>query len=138
MRNWASCYYALIKGSFVMAGLLVVGALSLAWAETVFGPQAYVRQPGPPQIISESFSVTDTSLAYKLVITNNGLADSSAEAVTDSFIYLNDNPLVGANNFNQATSTLEISVSLLPENTLEVEVRGARGGGITVQIVSNP
>jgi hypothetical protein len=118
--------------------LLIVGLLHPAWANTAFGPKTYTRPSGPPQIITDNFSVADTSLSYTLVLTNNNLSDSATDSATDSFIYLNDTPIVGTHNFNQSVTTLEIPVTLQASNTLEVEVRGAAGGSITIEIVSNP
>jgi hypothetical protein len=110
---------------------------SVSSNQIIFGPKTYTRQSGPPSIITDTFSAIPSS-NYKLVLTNNGVSDAAEEAVSDSFIYLNDESIVGANNFNQSTSSLEVAVTLQASNKLEVEVRGNTGGSITVEIVTTP
>ncbi len=118
------------------AGLIAFSSLAYS-DQMIFGPKTYARAGGPPQVVTDNFSAAPGS-QYKLVLTNNGLADSAEESAADSFVYLNGESVVGTQNFSQGTQTLEVPVTLQADNTLEVEVRGAEGGHVSIQIVAVP
>ncbi|MCK5667063.1 MAG: hypothetical protein KAI17_26430, partial [Thiotrichaceae bacterium] len=110
-----------------------------AWAVdlSVLGPDTFIRESGNPVVIERSFTITNPSLSYTLLITNGGLQDgnSADNLVSSSEIYLNGVKVVGAQNFNQNVYSLNVPVFLQADNTLSVELRGKPGGQLTLTLV---
>ncbi len=106
---------------------------------TVFGPQSYVRGPGPPVTEVRRFSVINPRTTYTLRIDNGRSTersvDGEVERVSSSVIRINGAQVVGPGDLNQNVGHLERDVSLEQANRIEVELRGRPGGGITIRIV---
>ncbi|HEY6968322.1 MAG TPA: hypothetical protein VJA94_03890 [Candidatus Angelobacter sp.] len=122
--------------------LLAIGALLVAgttWARAgtfiAFGPQDYMRGTGAPVTIVTNFSVRNPNTQYTLKAFNGGLQDNQTELVSGSVVALNGVQVIGANNFNQQVSEVDIPVTLQGSNTIAVEVRGQPGGLLTIEIV---
>jgi RHS repeat-associated protein len=115
---------------------LVGGAASAnAGTFTVFGPQNYTRSTGTPVTVTSNFSVLNPNTQYTLKVFNGGLQDTQTELVSSGFVTVNGIQLVGPSNFNQNVVEVDVPVTLLASNTLDVQVRGQPGGLLTVEIV---
>ncbi len=110
---------------------------SLAWSGefTAFGPQSYTREPGPPITLTNNFSVLNPNTEFSLRVYNGGLEDTEAELISSMVISLNGTKVVWPQEFNQKVTFIEKELTLRPDNTIEVEVRGKPGRLLTVHIV---
>lgn len=110
--------------------LLCGNARSVAGQETVFGPETFVRGTGPPQTITRTFSVQDTSGFFDLVIQNRG--------VTSAVIEFNGVKIASPSDFQQQTEQIVEGVSVVAQNTLSVELRGEPGTSLSFSITRAP
>ncbi|HKV91758.1 MAG TPA: RHS repeat-associated core domain-containing protein [Candidatus Angelobacter sp.] len=102
---------------------------------TVFGPQNYTRSTGAPVTVTSNFSVLNPNIQYTLKAFNGGLQDAQTELVSSGFVTVNGVQVLGPSNFNQNVSEVDVPVTLLGTNTIDVQVRGKPGGLLTVEIV---
>jgi len=98
-----------------------------------FGPQTYTRAHGRPVSISSDFTILDPTAPYWIRIANGGLREEFGR-VSSAVILLNGQVVVGASSFNRNVESIEEKVTLLPQNTLTVELRGAPGSGFSLEI----
>ena len=127
-------------------------ALTTVSANTfqAFGPKTYIRQKGAPVVVTDNFSVSNTSIHYSLRVWNSRVADADKgdkkegdkhegdekEQMSLASIALNGVPVVEPSQFgHDDPSVLQIAVPLLSSNTLTVKVLGPAGGAISVQII---
>ena len=116
--------------------LLTAGTtLARAGSFTAFGPQDYARGTGAPVTVTNTFSVQNPNAPYTLKVFNGGLHDDVTELVSSSVITVNGVDVIGPSNFNQNVTEVDVPVTLHASNTISVQVRGAPGGLLTIQIV---
>lgn len=119
-----------------VAIFLISGAASAnAGTFNVFGPQNYTRNAGAPVTVTSSFSVLNPNTQYTLKVFNGGLQDTQTELVSSGFVTINGVQVIGPSNFNQNVVEVDVPVTLQAANTIDVQVRGAPGGLLTVEIV---
>lgn len=107
--------------TFVAAGPASAGTF------TAFGPRAYQRNTGTPVTVRTTFSVLNPSTQYLLRIRVQGVASA--------VISLNGITIVDPSQFNQNITIIEKPIALAITNELAVELRGAPGGTLAVEIV---
>jgi hypothetical protein len=115
--------------------LTAVSALSWAGEFTVFGPQDFIRETTAPVKVTINFSVLNPNTEFFLRVYNKGLEDTKEERVSSSVISINEEKILGHENFNQTVEFVEVPVILQLDNVMEVEVRGEPGGVLTIHIV---
>jgi len=121
---------------WAVAIFLISGVASAnAGTFTVFGPQNYTRGTGAPVTVTSNFSVLNPNIQYTLKAFNGGLQDSQTELVSSGFVTINGVQVIGPSNFNQNVAEVDVPITLLGTNTIDVQVRGAPGGILTVEIV---
>ena len=125
------CRVVLVIGTFWAAET----ALAQSGSFTPFGPQDYSRGTGAPVTVANTFSVLNPNTQYTLKAFNGGLHDDQTELVSSSVVTLNGVQVLGPNNFNQQVTEVDVPVTLQSLNTLSVQVRGAPGGVLTIQII---
>lgn len=121
---------------FILASLFIVSFHSPSTAAefTVF-KKTYLRSTGPPVTVTDTFSVLNPNTTWTLQVINGSLEDDVVEKVSSSTLTLNGIEVLQPKDFNQNVNLIEIPVTILPSNTITVEVRGKPGGQLTVEIV---
>src|SRR5947209_615244 len=101
--------------------LLLLTALSpIAPSDTfiAFGPEDFVRKPGPPVDVERRFTVQNPkSRTYTLHIDNGGSRGQFAR-VSSAVITLNGVKVVKPNDFNQTVAVIEKPITLRSNNEL--------------------
>jgi RHS repeat-associated protein len=101
---------------------------------TVYGPETFIRS-GSPSTVADSFSVpAGLGPPHELQV-DNGAPDGSAKA-SSARLWLNGDEILTGNDFSQQVDTLLRTVTLLPDNELEVRVVNPNGAQITVRFTS--
>lgn len=115
-----------------------------SWAgPIVFGPQQFTRAAGEPQKEVVTFTVGDPTGTFWLQVKNGqavpkpgaepGIVESR-NLVSSAVIMLNGSQVAGPEDFNQNVFGFQKDVMLQASNVLEVELRGAPGSLLTVQL----
>ena len=89
----------------------------------------HVRSTGAPTMDTGTFF--GTAGAGRLIVSNGNDAGFRA---TSAVIMLNGEKVVGPNSFKKKVSEIEVSVDLLAENSISVELRGQPGSSLTVRV----
>jgi len=118
---------------------LILGMLSLAvpgLADTfiAFGPETYIRDESAPVDVTRTFTVRNPNTTYTLHIDNGG-ANHQANKVSSAIITVNGVQIVGANDLNQNTLTVDKPVTLAASNSMEIQLRAQPLGTISLQII---
>jgi len=125
-----------IVSCITFRALLLIGALpGFANTFTAFGPQQYVRGTGAPVTVTNTFSVLNPNIQYTFRLHNGGLTDSTTDRVSSTTVTVNGVVVVAPNDLNQNIALVEKPVTLAVSSQIAVEVRGAPGGLITVEII---
>lgn len=112
----------------LIAIIVAVGAVeATAGTFTAFGPKTYVRDKGKPATVTDSFSVTNTSITYTLQVTNDG--------ISSGVVLVNGAEILGPSDFDQNVSTIQKQITLQMSNEISVELRSEPGSSITVQVI---
>ncbi|HEY1525241.1 MAG TPA: RHS repeat-associated core domain-containing protein [Candidatus Angelobacter sp.] len=108
-----------------------------AWSGTftIFGPKTYVRGTGAPVTVTDNFTVPNPNVQFTLRVHNGGLTDSATDFVSSTTITVNGVVVVAPNDLNQNIAEVDKPVTLLASNEIDVQVRGAAGGALAVDIV---
>jgi hypothetical protein len=117
--------------------LCVMSSLSLVRADqataqevTIFGVKGYAKAKGEPMVFTDTFKADPWVSNYKIIVRKDLSAGAEARNFT---VLLNGAEVVSARDMHQ-TDLIIKPVDLLPENTLEVEVKGAEGRPVWVGI----
>ena len=102
---------------------------------TPFGPQTYVRGTGAPVTVTKTFSVLNPNTQYTLRVHNGGLTNSPTDLVSSTTIIVNGVTVVAPNDLNQNVTEVDKPVTLQASNQIAVQVRGAPGGRLAVDII---
>lgn len=92
-----------------------------------FGPVTYTRQTGQPQTITNSFSLLNPNTQFTMHVDNSG--------VSSAVIMLNGVQVLGPSDFSGNATSLDRRVTLGPNNTLEVQLRGKPGTSLSLTVV---
>lgn len=105
--------------------------LPVAPPACVFGPRVYTRTQGPPARITETFTATPGSYSVDL----DDLATSGADAVVtlNGVVIMEGRGTTGEVGPRHKT----ITVTLLAENVLDIQLRGKRDSKLKVTICSS-
>jgi hypothetical protein len=115
--------------------LALLGTPCFAGTFTAFGPQVYVRSTGDPVTVTNSFTVLNPNTQYTLRLHNGGLVDSSTDRVSSTTVTVNGVIVVAPNDLNQNVAEVDKPVTLLATNQIDVQVRGAPGGTLAIDII---
>ena len=108
-----------------------------------FGPKKFERGKGEPLPVIEFFSVENPKGKYDFHLENGGFVQKpgamfgirdQVDAVSSAIVKFNGVVVFGPDDFNQEVLNILKEVTLLPNNILEVEVRGKPGSYITLDI----
>jgi hypothetical protein len=126
-----------LKKATVLMILLAMAFLigvsnSFAVEVTLLGPTQYLRTTGAPNQFSDTFP--GVVGAGKLIIQNGD--ESGKHRISSATIKLNG-VVVKPNSFSQKVESIEVPVSLLEENILEVSLSSKPGSYITAIVTQN-
>jgi hypothetical protein len=125
-----------LKLSYASALLILLALPSWAGTWNTFGPKSYTRPSGSPVTVTDTFSVRNAGVQYTLHLQNGGLQDDVNDFVSSTVITINGAVVVGPNDINQNTATLDRAVQLQAgANTIAVQLRGKPGGQLAVTII---
>src|SRR5262249_41820934 len=123
----------------IRLGLSVM--LLLAYTSASFGgtfvalpPANFVRNTWKPVAVTTSFTVLNPNTAYTLHIDNGGVHGEFAR-VSSAVILLNGVQVAGPSDFNQTVTVIDKPIKPVRTNTVSVELRGAQGSGLTLQVI---
>lgn len=121
----------------LLQALMLWSLSATAWSGTftVFGPQTYVRGSGSPVTVTTNFTVLNPNTQFTLRVHNGSLVDSSTDLVSSTTVTVNGVVIVAPNDLNQNIAEVDKPLTLLGSNEIDVQVRGAPGGTMTVDIV---
>ncbi len=100
----------------------------------VLGLHSFIRSTGKPRTEKLAFDLNPQFIEPFVLNVTSGNPDGS-NRVDSATITLNGILIFGPNDFNEQVSFLSRTVSLLPTNTLSVQLRGAPGDLLTVEIL---
>src|SRR5512146_1215650 len=121
----------------VFASFLLCLSLS-SWAGTftAYGPQTYVRGTGSPVTVTNTFTILNPNTQYTLRLHNGGLVDAPTDLVSSTTVVVNGVTIVAPNDLNQTILEVDKPVALLAgNNQIDVQVRGAPGGTLSIDII---
>ena len=112
-----------VPAALALLLVLLLPATS-AKAETVFGPEQYVRTKGAADVYTDNFPATPGPGRITVL---NGTADGEFR-VSSAAIVLNGEEIFGTERFSDGTYILEAPVALVDNNALTVTIKKAKGG----------
>ena len=115
--------------------LALLGTPCFAGTFTAYGPQTYVRATGTPVTVTNTFTVLNPNTQYTLRVHNGGLVDSSTDRVSSTTVTVNGVVVVAPNDLNQNVAEVDKPVALQATNQIDVQVRGAPGGALSIDIL---
>jgi hypothetical protein len=115
--------------------LALLGTPCFAGTFTAFGPQVYVRGTGTPVTVTNTFTVLNPNTQYTLRLHNGGLVDGTTDRVSSTTVTVNGVIVVAPNDLSQNVAEVDKPVTLLASNQISVQVRGAPGGTISIDII---
>src|SRR5438132_957297 len=95
-----------------------------------FGPEAFDRSSGPPDVNNENFT-SPAGAAYLAVFNGDDEQDSRVSAAT---IIINGTTILTPNDLNQQVDKVIKGVALLSNNTMQITIDGDPGSYITVMV----
>lgn len=99
----------------------------------LFGPEAFERSEGSPNVYDESFSTTEKD-GFLVVFNGDDEEDSR---VTSGSITLNGNTVVDPSELNENVDRIIKPVNLQPDNAMQITLDGDPGGYIIVMVVDD-
>ena len=116
--------------------ILSATGVSRAADSLVFGPHTFERGNGKPEAVFLSFPADGLENDYALFLYNGDREQpKQADArVSSAEIFLNGELVVCPQDLNQQIGFLAVPVVLQPENELSVELRGAPGSSLALEI----
>ena len=120
--------------TFLAFLLFLIPQLVTAGEYTIYGPSVYLRESGQPVSVVNSFTAPVNS-TITVKINNGGLQDGDYELVSSSVILFNGVEILAPNELNQNVAYVEKTITAQATNELSVEVRGAPGGALVIEVV---
>lgn len=99
----------------------------------IFGPEAFERTEGSPNVYDETFS---TSEKDGFLVVFNG-DDEEDSRVTSGTITLNGNTIVDPSELNETVDRIVEPVNLQADNAMQITLDGDPGGYIIVMVVDD-
>lgn len=99
----------------------------------IFGPEAFERSEGSPNVYDETFSTTEKD-GFLVVFNGDDEEDSR---VTSGTITLNGNTIVDPSELNDTVDKIVEPVNLLDDNAMQITLDGEPGGYIIVMVVDD-
>lgn len=112
---------------------LVFVVNSFAVEVTLLGPNEYLRTKGAPNQFSDTFP--GVAGEGKLIIYNGD--EAGKHRISSATIMLNGEVVVGPKKFNKKVDYIEVPVSLLEENTLDIKLASKPGSFIVVKFIQD-
>lgn len=131
-----------IFAAFLLAVLTSFSVNAFA-GPMVWGPKKFERGKGEPLPVVEFFSIDKPKGKYDFYVKSGGSVQkpgamfgivNPVNQVSSAVVKLNGVEVVGPNDLNQEVLRIDKEVTLLPNNIIEVEVRGKPGSYITIDI----
>ncbi|MGA1870432.1 MAG: putative Ig domain-containing protein [bacterium] len=97
--------------------------------EPVFSKK-YMRDPGAPKTVTDTFSLQDPESIYMLRVENG---ESGAHRNSSITLKVNGEQMVGPSDINEEISIVEIPLSLSHVNTIEITLEGEEGSCVTIK-----
>lgn len=111
--------------------LMLLPLIAQSGTSLIFGPEAFDRSQGSPNVYDESFSSTENK-GFLLVFNGDDEEDSR---VTSGSIVLNGQVVVDSSKLNQDTERITESVKLATDNTMQISLDGLEGVGYIIVMV---
>ncbi len=121
----------LFHPALVVTALILWGSTFLWAATPIYGPKKFIRSTGKPVMITETFSVVNTTVQYRLVVLNG---QKGKDRVSSATVKINGIEILRERDFNQQVDRIERSISLGSLNSISVELKSAPGSFITIEI----
>lgn len=114
--------------------LMLLPLVSISGAGTIlFGPEAFERSEGSPNVFDEAFSTTEND-GFLVVFNGDDELDSR---VTSGSITLNGSTIVDPTELNETVEKIIEPVDLLADNAMQITLDGEPGGYIIVMVVDD-
>jgi hypothetical protein len=121
-----------VAGVSLATALLSGAAASLAHAQEPVFSRTYVRETGPPVMVSDTFTTCDPAGQFTLVVENG---PGGARRVSSGVILVNGAQVVGPSDFNQHVERIERALTnVAAENTIDVRLGSSPGATIHVTV----
>lgn len=121
----------LIVGFVAAVSILFVQSSSFAQSPPIFGSAKFERTIGKPNTYQDTFQACNTSATYKLIVENG---EGGKDRLSSASVSLNGQQVVKENEFNQRIDKIEKTVTLQPENTIDIKLASGPGGFIKASI----
>jgi hypothetical protein len=125
-----------MKKFLLIAVLMLLPMVYLSGAgvgKILFGPEAFERSEGSPNVFDESFSTTEKD-GFLVVFNGDDEEDSR---VTSGTITLNGSTIVDPSELNEDADRIVKPVKLQADNALQITLDGDPGGYIIVMVVDD-
>lgn len=113
--------------------LMAMGAQAASPDQVVFGPQKYTSTSSSEHTFTAGFSIPAQVVAPYVIHIVNGSADG-ANRISSARVSLNGIQIAGPNDFGNDVAVIERTVSVLPNNTLEIKVSSTPGNFIDITV----
>lgn len=140
MAASANGAWALLRGMALLAFTFAVAAASLpalaqnALDTVLFGPKQYVRTSSSPLEHTDTFAVPSAIAApFQLRIVNGDA--NGANRISSAWIKVNGVQVAGPADFGQKIASIERTVELGPNNTVEVRLASGPDGYLTLSVL---
>ncbi|MCP4693978.1 MAG: tandem-95 repeat protein, partial [Desulfobacterales bacterium] len=123
---------------FTMISIMVLFTGAVFAADvTLFGPLQYTRTTGQPNNFIDTFRGAPGE--GRLIVRNGELSSGNnvSNSVSSAKIYVNNEQILGPGDFNKHVHFMEAPISLVENNTIEIELRSKPGSHITVEIIED-
>lgn len=125
-----------MKKFFLLSVLMLLPLVYVSGAgvgKIIFGPEAFERSEGSPNVFDETFSTNEKD-GFLVVFNGDDEEDSR---VTSGSITLNGNTIVDPSELNESVDRIVEPVNLQADNAMQITLDGDPGGYIIVMIVDD-
>jgi RHS repeat-associated protein len=126
-RSWVAVMMLCL--AFVLVNQEIVQAQTV-----LFGPKTYTRTAGPPNQFTDTFAKpAGTTAPYTLHVVNGNA--NGTNRISSATVKLNGLQIAGPSDFGQNVAVIDRTVTLQPNNTLEIRLTSAPGSFIKVSVL---
>lgn len=104
---------------------------------SVFGATKYIRTTGAPNVYADSFAASQGDAVLRIRNGSEVQAGGKPDRVSSAFIYLNGVQILGPADFKQQEHLLEVAVTLLDLNDLQVELASIPDSFLAIEMVQD-